>query len=297
MRAELARALAGAFLSDAPWDEPGLTARGRLVLGRRPAWLAPLVRQVLEIYPRPPADRPRELTAVIATRSAAGRARSARPRSRPVASTRMVANPFHLPELHDLGDVCSLLGIDDGELLWFSDPKRWARRTEQAALQHYRVSTRVSASGSTRVLEAPKPRLKTIQRRLLRQVLDLIGPHEAAHGFRRGRSVASYAAPHAGRAVVVRLDLEGFFASVTVGRVYGILRTAGYPEPVAHALAGLVTSVLPLASWRAVPRPADPALLPAQWRLGRRLAAPHLPGARPPRRRSPTWPPAGSTSG
>ena len=80
---------------------------------------------------------------------------------------------------------------------------------------------------------------------------------------------------------MLRLDLEAFFASVTVSRVYGIWRTAGYPETVAHCLAGLVTSVLPLSTWRAVPTPADDGMLDAHWRLGRRLAAPHLPQGAP----------------
>ena len=93
--------------------------------------------------------------------------------------------------------------------------------------------------------------------------------------------MASYAAPHAGRPVVLRLDLEAFFASVTVSRVYGIWRSAGYPEPVAHCLAGLMTSVLPLSAWHAVPQPADERLLDAHWRLGRRLAVPHLPQGAP----------------
>ena len=108
-----------------------------------------------------------------------------------------------------------------------------------------------------------------------------IPPHDAARGFRPGGSVRSYAAPHADRPVVLRLDLEAFFASVTVSRVYGIWRTAGYPEAVAHCLAGLVTSVLPRSAWRAVPAPADDGLLDAHWRLGRRLAAPHLPQGAP----------------
>lgn len=120
-----------------------------------------------------------------------------------------------------------------------------------------------------------------MQRLLLARVLRGVPPHDAAHGFRRGRSVATYAAPHAERAVVVRMDLEGFFASVSVGRVYGILRTAGYPEPVAHCLAGLCTTVLPRSAWARVPRPADEALLEAHWRLGRRLSAPHLPQGAP----------------
>ena len=235
---------------------------------------------MLAVYPAAPRDRPRELAAVVREHRAGAPARD-RPQRLLVASTRMVANPWHLPALHDLADVAALLELTQPELLWFSDPKHWARVTDTPGLQHYRVSTRTAPSGATRVLEAPKPRLKALQRRLLTHVLDALPPHDAAHGFRRHRSVATYAAPHAGQAVVVRLDLEGFFAAVTVGRVYGLLRTAGYPEPVAHGLAGLVTSVLPRSAWSAVPRPADPALLDAHWRLGRRLAAPHLPQGAP----------------
>ena len=42
-----------------------------------------------------------------------------------------------------------------------------------------------------------------------------------------------------------------------------------------------MTSVLPRAAWRAVPRPGSDRLLDAHWRLGRRLAAPHLPQGAP----------------
>lgn len=280
MRRDLAAALAAGFLSG-EWTTEGLAAQGAAVLGRRRRWLAPLAREVLALYPRPPRDRPRELAAVVARCRAAEKAGTARPVLRPVTPTRMVTNPWALPELHDLGDLLALLRLSEGELAWFADPRRWARTAEQPALHHYRTSTRATATGAIRVLEAPKPELRRLQRRLLDRVVGRIPPHDAAHGFRLGRSVASYAAPHAGRPLLVRLDLEGFFASITVGRVYGVLRTAGYPEPVAHHLAGLATTVLPRRTWQDVPRPRDPTLLDAHWRLGRRLAAPHLPQGAP----------------
>lgn len=280
MRGDLARALAAGFL-DGEWTRAGLVESGAVVLGRRPRWLPPLVRQVLELYPRPPADRPRELATNLASRPAAAKAMAARPLVQPVASPRMLANRWRLPVFDDLSDLAAFLDVSPSELDWFSDPRHLARGTSAPPLQHYRVSHRVAASGAIRVLEAPKPRLKAIQRRLLHEVASLIPPHDAARGFRPGGSVRSYAAPHAGRRVVLRLDLEAFFASVTVSRVYGIWRSAGYPEPVAHCLAGLVTSVLPLSQWRAVPPPADGGLLDAHWRLGRRLAAPHLPQGAP----------------
>lgn len=280
MRPDLARALAGAFLAG-QWSQPGLVDSGALVVGRRARWLPALAREVLALYPAPPADRPRELAAVVAGRPAAGRAGAARPVGRPTAPTRMVANPWHLPVVDDVSGLAAMLDLSVPELEWFSDPRHRARSSSTSALQHYRVSTRPAASGAVRVLEAPKHRLRTLQRRLLHEVLMGLPAHDAAHGFLPGRSVATHARPHAGRAVVVRLDLEGFFASVSVGRVYGILRTAGYPEPVAHCLAGLVTTVLPLRVWQTVPRPTAPSLLDAHWRLGRRLAAPHLPQGAP----------------
>ena len=280
MRTDLASALAAGFLRG-EWTQEGLVASGAVVLGRRPQWLTSLARQTLVLYPRPPADRPRELATNLASRPAAAKALRARPQVLPVAEPRMLTNRWRLPEIDDLADLASFLDVGASDLDWFADPRHLARLTSQRPLQHYRVSHRVAPSGGIRVLEAPKPRLKALQRRLLHEVAALIPPHDAARGFRPGGSVRSYAAPHAGRGVVVRMDLEAFFASVTVSRVYGIWRTAGYPEPVAHALAGLVTTVLPLAAWRAVPSPADDGLLDAHWRLGRRLAAPHLPQGAP----------------
>ena len=280
MTPELARALAGAFLAGG-WTRQGLVNSGSVVLRRRTDWLPALASQVLEVYPQAPLDRPRELAAVITTRPTAERAGDLRPRSHASTPTRMVSNPWHLPALDDLHGVAELLRLTGPELAWFSDPRHWARTAPDGPLQHYRTSTRLSPSSAVRVLEAPKPRLKELQRTLLRRVLSAVPPHDAAHGFRTGRSVASYARPHAGRAVVIRLDLEGFFASVSVGRVYGLLRTAGYPEPVAHCLAGLMTTVLPRRAWQQVPLPTAPGLQAAHWRLGRRLAAPHLPQGAP----------------
>jgi len=131
------------------------------------------------------------------------------------------------------------------------------------------------------VIERPKHRLKSIQRQLLHELLDWIPAHEAAHGFTRGRSVRTHARAHTGRFVVVRFDLEDFFASIRAGRVYGIFRTAGYPEAVAYALTALMTNVVPAAVWHNLPRPVEPRQVGAHHQLGRRLATPHLPQGAP----------------
>ena len=218
---------------------------------------------------------------MIATLPAAEKGVHDEPFTHPVAFTRMLTNRWALPALDDLDDVAQFLDLTQSELGWFADPRHLAREASAVPLQHYRVSHRLAPSGAIRVLEAPKLELKRMQRGLLDDVVSLVPPHAAARGFRPGGSVRSYAAPHVDSPVVIRLDLEAFFASVTVARVYGIWRTAGYPEPVAHCLAGLLTTVLPRSQWRAVPRPANNALLDAHWRLGRRLAVPHLPQGAP----------------
>jgi hypothetical protein len=105
-------------------------------------------------------------------------------------------------------------------------------------------------TGGLRLLEAPKARLKALQRRILREILDAVSPHDAAHGFRRSRSVLTHASMHAGRAVVLRVDLADFFSSVTKPRVRSVFRALGYPEDVAELLAGLCTN-------RAPPMPAE----------------------------------------
>lgn len=108
-------------------------------------------------------------------------------------------------------------------------------------VSHYRTWTIPKRSGGVRTITAPKQRLKAIQRWLLRNVVDRLPVHSAAHGFLPERSIATNAAVHAGADVVVKVDLQDFFPTVTYARVKGLLRKAGLPEAVAILAALLVT--------------------------------------------------------
>jgi hypothetical protein len=120
--------------------------------------------------------------------------------------------------------------------------------------------------------------MQELQRRVGRRVLARIPVHDAAHGYVRGRSPHTLAAVHAGRAMVVRLDLEGFFSHVSRERVAGLLRAAGYPAAVASTLAGLLVTSTPAAILRAAPAAEHPE---SRRRLLERLAHPHLPQGAP----------------
>jgi len=252
--------------------------------GRGPrAWVLPLVRSVRGNYAEAPVDRPLELAGFLAAQPPYGDAVAKRvrvTRHRPAAAG-MARSRWPVPALPDVGALANWLDLTPPELAWLADARSLDRRAPDQRLVHYRWRTVATRSGGTRVLGAPKPLLRERQRRVLRGILAHVPVHAACHGFVRGHSVATYAAPHAGRPQVLHVDLEGFFASIPAARVYGVFRLLGYPEQVAHTLTALVTTVVPLGVWQVVPAPSDPRLLAAHWRLGRRLAAPHLPQGAP----------------
>ncbi|MEZ0164821.1 reverse transcriptase family protein [Kineococcus sp. LSe6-4] len=281
----VAAALAAAFL-DGPWTVAELDRRGRWAVGRpRARWVRILTDQVLERFPRPPVDEPRALRAFVARSTPYGRARAAAERAgEPLqvahlvtATTAMGRNRWGAPALDTVADLAAFLDLAEAHLDWFADVRRLQVRAPAGPLHHY--SSRWSAKrGAPRLLEAPLPRLKAVQRTVLHRVLARFPVHEAAHGFVPGRSPLTGAAQHVRARTVVRFDLEGFFTAVPAGRVFGVFRQGGYPEPVAHVLTGLLTHVTPLTVLRAMPAGGSGD---ERYRLRRNLSRAHLPQGAP----------------
>ena len=293
---QIAGALAAAFLAG-EWTEEALLRRARRAVTPAPRWLRRIVADTLAAYHRPPADRPRELAAYIRLAIEALREPPLRepPRVRQwhLSEQRSVRRRWPVADLDTTADLGTLLGLEPGRLDWLADARGLERSVSSEPLRNYRYAWLPRSGGPPRLIERPKSMLKAAQRRVVREVLDRIPAHDAAHGFVAGRSARSHALAHAGSELVLRLDLEDYFASVGAGRVFGIFRTAGYAEAVAHALTALCTNVVPLAEWAALaPRP--PVRRPPAGGSAagsRRLTSPRVP---PPRRRSPGWPPSRS---
>jgi RNA-directed DNA polymerase len=288
-RLSLIRGLAEAFLSGF-WDLDGLVKRGGLVLGRRYRWLRPLARRVLASFPE--GDRPRAarladyLWADERFRNAWRKhAPALHFNEWPVPGMAPPPGPprsWSVPPITTPAGLVRFLELEPNELDWFADCQTRERSATVESLRHYRYRWVAKASGSFRLIEAPKPRLKQLQRRLLDEILLHIPPHEAAHGFRPGRSVLSFVATHVGRAIVLKMDLRDFFVSITSARVMAIYLTAGYPEPVARLLTGLCTNTVPLVIWKqAGPLELDPSRSPASWQARRLYRQPHLPQGAP----------------
>jgi RNA-directed DNA polymerase len=282
---DVAQTLARVFVSG-PWCLDDLVDRGGKLFGRRWRWLRPLARRVLAEFdsgPRPPARR---VAAFLigddkfhlawekdGLRTSGGRWLP--PVMSPVPGA---PSGWGVPAILTPGALADRLGLTLEQLEWFADRWRPGSRPGSGPLCHYRYQWRTKRSSSPRLIESPKPKLKAIQRRLLREILDLIPPHDAAHGFRAGRSVRTFVAPHVGKAVVVKMDLRDFFPSITDTRVSALFRTAGYPEHVARLLAALCTNGTPAEVFD---EPGSPAGGPARWAIRRVYDQPHLPQGAP----------------
>lgn len=140
-----------------------------------------------------------------------------------------------LPVMRTAEEVAGALGIAVGELRFLAFHRAVSRTS------HYVRFTIPKRSGGERVISAPMPRLKAAQSWILDHLLDKLPVHDAAHGFRRGRSIVSNARPHVGKDVVVNVDLENFFPTVSYRRVKGLFVHMGYSEAVATILALLCT--------------------------------------------------------
>ena len=92
--------------------------------------------------------------------------------------------------------------------------------------EHYFSFEIPKKSGGKRLIEAPSPLLKTVQRGIMKKLEGLFSPESPAHGFARQRNILSNAQPHVGAAWVLNVDIEGFFPSITKGRVFMSLQLA-----------------------------------------------------------------------
>ena len=119
-------------------------------------------------------------------------------------------------------------------------------------MRHYNYRVVAKRQGGFRLIESPQPRLKELQRQILRLILDRVPAHPAVHGFVRGRSIQTFALPHVSRRIVLRMDVQDFFPSICRARVQTIFRMVGYPEAVADLLGGICTNAVPQAAWRGV---------------------------------------------
>ena len=259
----VAHALADVWLAGA-WSLPGLRQRSRELTQRRrlsKSLESMILGFWLELRDRPHQRRHEPLAAAIEVHPAFRYVTQIATEGAVSTPPEMAPPPrgWDLLDLPTLDSLGRWLEADPSELTWLADPRSIAN--------HY-----IRYWRGTRLVEAPRRRLKSAQRRIAAGLLGRIPPHEAAHGFRSGRSVLTAVQPHAGQEVLLVADLRCFFPSIRTSRVHAMLQRAGYPEEVARHLTQLCTT-----SCQSLPRSEDAASPTAASRYRSR----HLPQGAP----------------
>jgi len=274
----VALALADAMLAGLP-EASGFAERCAWALGRKHRWIAPLCKRAFQRFGSALDHRDRaKLTEWIRDDDGYHAAWQA---TRPPRVAHYFLDPprmaprtgalaaCDLPPIATPGDLAAWLGISIADLDWFADVR--GINGADGPLCHYRYAWIPKRYGF-RLMEIPKTRLREIQRKILRGILDPVPVHAAAHGFRRGHSCRTYVEPHVGQDMVLRLDLRNFFPGIPSPRIHGLFATLGYPEAVARMLTAICTNDVPMS----VARRGG-----LSWEEARRLGIPHLPQGAP----------------
>lgn len=283
--------LADAMLAG-PHTPRSVLARCAKALGRKPVWLAALAKAMIARHSHVWHGASRERLAHAIEESpelyqAWGAGELLTLRRYFLDAPRMAPLPAGLdhcvlPDLPTVGDIAKWLGLEIGDLEWLADVRGLEAQARDSRLRHYVYRWVPKRSGGHRLLEVPKSTLRSIQRRILHEVLEYVPTHEAVHGFRPRYSCMTNARPHVGQEIVLRLDLQDFFVSVRGMKVTALFRTLGYPEQAARVLAGLCTNRVPAE----VVESRDPAkydfeLPQLDWLARKRYRSPHLPQGAP----------------
>lgn len=108
---------------------------------------------------------------------------------------------------------------------------------------HYNVwPCKEKRTNGYRMIRSPSDTLKTIQKRIVVNLLTEFAPSESAHGGIKRRSTRTNAEMHRGQKCVVNLDARQFYPSVDHHLVYSLfVKHLRFGRDVASLLTRLVT--------------------------------------------------------
>ncbi len=153
----------------------------------------------------------------------------------------------NVPVIFDFKHLSLLLGYEPMELTFY------LYAPEESFYTRFQIPKK---SGGVRDIEVPSDRLKSIQRWILRNILENIMTHDSCYGFKKGKSIYDNALLHVGKDCVLNMDLKDFFPSITQEDVFYVFYNMGYTKKVSYYLAKFLTKagVLPQGS------PASPII-------------------------------------
>jgi len=134
---------------------------------------------------------------------------------------------------------------------------------DRADHDSYRKFSIKKRSGGRRFIHVPAPRLMLAQRWVNEHVLKKIPVHSCSFAFNPGSSIVKCASRHTGARWLIKMDITGFFESISEIQVCRVFKELGYQPLVAFELSRISTVSVGSLS----PRRFD-----AAWKVKRRNA-------------------------
>lgn len=141
-----------------------------------------------------------------------------------------------LPIIDDDKKLAEFLDIEYKELRFL------VYHRDVVQVDHYNRYAVPKRRGGTRNIAAPKSILKKAQRKILDEILMKFQCEDSAHGFLKGKSVVTGADEHIKQPeLLINMDIEEFFPTITFKRVRGLFKSFGYSGYMASLLAMICT--------------------------------------------------------
>lgn len=142
----------------------------------------------------------------------------------------------NLPILESDKDLAEFLGIEYEKLRFL------VYHRDVVLKDHYYRYQIPKRKGGFRNIAAPKTALKEAQKKILEEILYNITVSNSSHGFLKGKSVVSGAKQHNNAPdLLINIDLENFFPSISFERVRGLFKSFGYSGYISSMLSMICT--------------------------------------------------------
>ena len=160
------------------------------------------------------------------------------------------SKPNDLKACNNVHELALFLGFESYDLL--------AKFIYPNISSHYRGFFISKKNGSSRLIDAPKEKLKLIQKTILKELEKHYTPKHSTHGFIKNRSIVTNAALHVDKNFILNIDLKDFFPSIHYGRVRNLL--SSYPINLAYDVATVIAHICCLNNQLPQGAPTSPIL-------------------------------------
>lgn len=140
-----------------------------------------------------------------------------------------------LPNYQLFAELASAIGFSPEDLVWLC--------YERGAtdVDHYDRFEIPKRSGGTRLISAPKQKMRKAQDWVNQNILSKLEPTKYCYAFRPDISIVDNAVQHLNKPLILKLDIKDFFPSITFSRVRGYFEYLGYNPGIATVLALICT--------------------------------------------------------